>query len=132
MADSNKGTGVSEPQQEADLEKGDHGVPPNNGAEKDQGADVPGASSEETAHSKVNHDTSSQSNFELLDEADPFALFPTVSLSKSSTQGPWMRRNTTASIGRALTREQTRETLRSVRSRFTEVRDEFDENVSHT
>jgi hypothetical protein len=66
---------------------------------------------------------------ETLDDDDPFSLFPALSITMSSTQAPWERRMTTTSMGRPLTREETRATLKSVRSRFTEVRSEFDENV---
>src|SRR5271154_2782434 len=132
MADPNTLTSVPEPTQDTtDLEKADHAVLPINNAEKDPGTEEQRSSSEEITPATAKIEAESPSEFDLLDESDPFALFPTLSLSKSSTQGPWMRRNTTTSLGRALTREQTRETLKTVRSRFTEVRNEFDENVSH-
>src|SRR5271170_575422 len=128
MADPNTTIAVPDLQQDIDLEKADHAVPPNNNdVEKLSGTEEQRSSSEETTQPAGKNDA----DFDLFDESDPFALFPTLSLSKSSTQGPWMRRNTAISLGRALTREQTRETLKTVRSRFTEVRDEFDENVSH-
>ena len=127
MADPNATTSVPDLQQDTDLEKADHAVPPNNNdLEKLPGTEEQHSSGDEGTPPAAKNDA----DFDLFDESDPFALFPTLSLSKSSTRGPWMRRNTTTSLGRALTREQTRETLKIVRSRFTEVRDEFDEHVS--
>lgn len=64
-----------------------------------------------------------------VDEDDPFALYPNLSITMSSTRGPGIRRNTAISMGRPLTRESTIQTLKSVRSRVAEARDEFDENV---
>jgi len=71
-------------------------------------------------------------NITKIEETDPFALFPTLSLTMSSTGGHplHMRRDTLTSLGRPLTREETLQTIRTVRSRFTEVRSEFDENAS--
>jgi len=71
-------------------------------------------------------------NVTKIEENDPFALFPTLSLTMSSTKGHplHMRRDTLASLGRPLTREETMQTIKTVRSRFTEVRSEFDENAS--
>jgi len=129
MADPRAANSVPEVQHDRDLEKADHAVPrSDNDVEKLPGTEEQQSFTEETTQPADKNDI----DFSLVDEEDPFALFPTLSLSKSSTQGPWMRRNTTTSLGRALTREQTRETLKTVRSRFTEVRDEFDENVSNT
>jgi hypothetical protein len=66
-----------------------------------------------------------------IDESDPFALFPVLSLTMSSTRGRQdLRRGTLTSLGRPLTRQETLQTIRTVRSRFTEVRSEFDENAS--
>jgi|SRR5277367_6137213 hypothetical protein len=131
MAESNTATTSAEPTEDTDLEKADHAVLPINNVENNPGTEEQRSSSEENTPATDQTEAKVPSDFDLFDESDPFALFPTLSLSKSSTQGPWMRRNTTISLGRALTREQTRETLKTVRSRFTEVRDEFDENVSH-
>jgi len=71
-------------------------------------------------------------NITNIDENDPFALFPMLSLTMSSTRGrpQHMRRDTLTSLGRPLTREETMQTIKTVRSRFTEVRSEFDENAS--
>jgi hypothetical protein len=66
-----------------------------------------------------------------IDENDPFALFPMLSISMSSTHGPrHTRRATVASLGRPLTRQETLQTIKTVRSRFTEARSEFDENAN--
>jgi len=131
MAEPNTAISIPETAQDRDLEKADHGVLPIDDAEKHPGTEEQRGSTEEISPATDESEAKLPTDFDLLDESDPFALFPILSLSKSSTQGPWMRRNTTTSLGRALTREQTRETLKTVRSRFTEVRDEFDENVSH-
>jgi hypothetical protein len=66
-----------------------------------------------------------------IDDDDPFALFPMLSLTMSSTRGRHdLRRGTLTSLGRPLTRQETLQTIKTVRSRFTEVRSEFDENAS--
>lgn len=60
---------------------------------------------------------------------DPFALFPTLSITMSSTRGHGNRRGTVSTLGRPLTRQETLQTIKTVRSRFTDARSEFDENV---
>jgi len=68
-------------------------------------------------------------DFEDTDDDDPFGVFPALSITMSSTRAPYSRRSTVTTLGRRLTRQETTQTLKSVRSRFTEVRSEFDENV---
>ena len=116
---------------EGDLEKGDQAVASGN---LDDGITS-------TIHSESPTDDSITENLKdqslsrtqtgATDSAeDPFALFPALSITMSSTRAPFSRRNTATTLTRPLTREETRNTLKSVRSRFTEVRSEFDENVS--
>jgi hypothetical protein len=112
-----------------DCEKGDHAVQPNDM----EGTNISAIESHRTDDDEIsttrNEEEYSGEKVDPTDDDDPFALFPALSLTMSSTQAPFMRRNTNASLGRPLTREETMQTLKSVRSRFTEVRSEFDEHV---
>jgi hypothetical protein len=108
-----------------DLEKGDH----TNVADGANGQTEASRSADEIPTVNLENEALSRLSTNVADDENPFAFFPQLSVSMSSTQGPWLRRNTTTSLGRPLTREETRQTLRTVRSRFTEVRSEFDENV---
>jgi len=83
----------------------------------------------DTEDSNGKEESISGSQTETWDFDDPFAIFPSLSLTMSSTHGPFSRRNTVTTLGRPLTRQETTQTLKSVRSRFTAVRSEFDENV---
>jgi hypothetical protein len=120
---------------EEDLEKGDH---------RSQNGDLeetvaPISESESRTEGSLNGNEnpkddplSRTTTGATPDDDDPFSLYPRLSLSISSTQGaPFSRRNTAITLTHPLTREETRNTLKSVRSRFTEVRSEFDENVPH-
>jgi hypothetical protein len=83
------------------------------------------SSLEDSSHGDLSHPTTN------IDDNDPFALFPMLSLTMSSTHGRYdLRRGTLTSLGRPLTRQETLQTIKTVRSRFTEVRSEFDENAS--
>lgn len=112
-----------------DLE-GNHAVHPNDHVEKTGGQ--PDGSPSSRENSNVKNEGLSRPTTNVYDDAeDPFAFFPTLSISLSSTQGPWVRRNTTTSLGRQLTRAETLQTIKTVRSRFTDARSEFDENVRY-
>jgi hypothetical protein len=118
---------------DGDLEKGDHAVRP---SDLDQTVISTTTSqsptdTEASMKDKVPDDSLSRTTTSATQYADdPFALYPTLSVSMSSTRGPVSRRNTVTTLSRPLTRQETINTLKSVRSRFTEVRSEFDESVS--
>ena len=113
-----------------DLEKGNHAVHPIDDVEKN--GDRPDGSPSSREDSDVKMEGLSRPTTNMLDDAeDPFAFFPSLSISMSSTRGPWVRRNTTTSLGRQLTRAETLQTIKTVRSRFAEARSEFDENVHY-
>ena len=130
-----KGSGSkSHPPHTEDLEKGNHAVHPNDDVEitGDQPDGTP-ISREDNMTDHVKNEGLSRPTTNVLDDAeDPFAFFPTLSISMSSTRGPWVRRNTMTSLGRQLTRAETLQTIKTVRSRFAEARSEFDENVIHS
>ena len=118
---------------EEDLEKGDH-QPSQNGDLEETVAPI--SESESHTEGSLNGNLKDESLSRTAtgatpDDDDPFSLYPRLSLSISSTQGAFSRRNTAITLTHPLTREETRNTLKSVRSRFTEVRSEFDENVPH-
>lgn len=113
-----------------DLEKGDHAVQSQDVSEKGVRAEEP-AGSIDPGMPRTNTKVEDVSEAGLDEFEDPFALFPALSVSMSSTQAPFMRRNTTATLGRPLTREETLQTIKTIRSRFTEARSEFDEHVCH-
>jgi len=118
---------------EEDLEKGDH--PSQNGDLEETVAPISESEShtEGSLNGNLKDDPLSRTTTGATpDDDDPFSLYPRLSLSISSTQGAsFSRRNTAITLTHPLTREETRNTLKSVRSRFTEVRSEFDENVPH-
>lgn len=118
---------------EEDLEKGDHAVRPRDVGEtvtptvtSQSPTDTEGSIKEKIPDDSLSRTTTSATQY----ADDPFALYPALSLSMSSTRGSFSRRNTATTLSRPLTRQETINTLKSVRSRFTEVRSEFDENVS--
>jgi hypothetical protein len=125
MADVDSSTATPTAPRDVDVEKADHAVP---SADIDDSEVERETSREESDETTVKYDTLSRQTTEI-DDDDPFALFPTMSISMSSTRAPYSRRGTVTTLTRPLTREETMQTLRSVRSRFTEVRSEFDENV---
>jgi hypothetical protein len=129
MDDVQQSSTESQSTKVVDCEKGDHAVSPNDM----EGANISAMQSHRTEDDTIsatrNEEKYSGEKIDTNDDDDPFALFPALSLTMSSTQAPSMRRYTTASLGRPLTREETMQTLKSVRSRFTEVRSEFDEHV---
>jgi hypothetical protein len=113
-----------------DLEKGGHPVP--------DPLELPRSRSTWSDSSTEYDDSRRASAMTDSTIGNPFGLYPQITLSMSSTKAPHAlslissrrtRRGTLGSLGRSLTREETRQTLRTIRSRFTEVRDEFDENV---
>ena len=111
-----------------DLEKGDHAVQSEDVNEAGVRSEESGSSTEDgvpTPNTKIEGLPES----DAFDTEDPFALFPALSISMSSTRAPYQRRNTTTTLGRPLTREETLQTIKTVRSRFTDARSEFDENV---
>jgi len=110
-----------------DLEIGDHAVSQNIGIGEALHSSKDEISTEKLGDEK--DEALSRQETHMMDDDDPFALFPSLSISMSSTNAPYVRRGTITSLGRPLTRAETMETLKSVRSRFTEVRNEFDENV---
>lgn len=118
---------------EIDLEKGDHAAQSNSTLDETTVSTIDfqkppeGSVDENLKEDPLSRTTTGATNY---GGDDPFALYPTLSISMSSTRAPISRRNTGTTLSRPLTREETRNTLRSVRSRFTEVRSEFDENVS--
>jgi hypothetical protein len=112
--------------QNDDLEKADHAVLPPGDAPPPK-EDF--RNSEKTHIENDNDEPLSRQPTDYIDYEDPFALFPALSVSMSSTQGPRLRRNTVTTLGRPLTREETMQTLRTVRSRYTDVRSEFDQHV---
>jgi hypothetical protein len=124
-------SGPGNPSQSVDLEEAgtdihnDHAVP----EEKPSPTSAPSEASQEGTMAPEEKDRARKL---VDDEDDPFAFFPRLSITMSSTRGPFSRRNTVTTLGRRLTRQETTQTLKSVRSRFTEVRSEFDENVSLT
>jgi hypothetical protein len=131
MPDPNSAPAAQTAQRELDLERGDHAIQTTDL----DGSKLPGSEVQSSQEGSI----STNEKMEGLsrratsdsDDDDPFALFPALSISMSSTRGPFVRRNTTTTLTRALTREETMQTLKSVRSRFTEARSEFDENVRH-
>lgn len=124
MKDSEKrGLEVQQPTQQGDLES-DHAAQPIAGVDETNRPPEESRSSREDSISE-----SGALSPPVIDDEDPFALFPTLSVSMTSTRGPWMRRNTASTLGRQLTRAETLQTIKTVRSRFAEVRSEFDENV---
>lgn len=130
MADAPHSSSESRTTNATDLEKADHAAQSTNL----DGADIStpgleGADDDHLTSMTREVEDSGETSEKLDDDDDPFSLFPALSITMSSTQAPWARRMTTTSMGRPLTREETRATLKSVRSRFTEVRSEFDENV---
>jgi hypothetical protein len=128
--DTNTETPKLESQSAAeDLEKGDHAVPQSDVEKTSARSDESPGMVDDTISGDPEDDSLSRPTTNVWDDEDPFALFPRLSVSMSSTRGPWIRRNTTTTLGRHLTREETMQTIKSVRSRFTEARSEFDENV---
>ena len=118
-----------------DLEKGDHAVKGKDVPESHIQGDNPTPNSkDESLSGDAKDEDLSRLDTALteIDEFDPFALYPDLAITMSSTRGPGImsRRNTVTTLGRSLTRQETLQTLKSIRSRVTEVRDEFDENVS--
>src|SRR5579859_4503474 len=98
-----------------DLEKGDHAVLPSGGALDATPASASQNSQEETDSASAKEDALSRRSTGVFDENDPFALFPALSISMSSTRGPaFDRRNTATTLTRPLTREETMQTLRTV------------------
>lgn len=130
MTDAPHSSSESHSAHVADLEKADHAaqLTESDGANISTLAPLGDNSDNETTSRKEEEYTGEEA--EDLDDDDPFSLFPALSITMSSTKAPYSRRSTMTSMGRPLTREETRATLKSVRSRFTEVRSEFDENVS--
>lgn len=129
MAEYENGTPKLAAAETSDLEKGDRTIRQSVADGTSGQTEKVSGSKNEMAPANLEDESLSRPNTNVANDEDPFAIFPRLSVSMSSTQGPWVRRNTTASLGRPLTREETRQTLRTVRSRFTEVRSEFDENV---
>jgi hypothetical protein len=137
MSESPTEKGSQNANDSVDLEKG-HAVPGQLPREDVVvNADDQGLYSESSSEYDVSRHASARSVFSTSTSGDnPFGLFPAITLSMSSTKAPHRmsiasrgRRSTGGTIGRPLTRAETRQTLRTIRSRFTEVRDEFDENV---
>lgn len=121
-----------EPQQltqNDDLEKGDHAV--QDVDEAIDPMDDARSSKDDSLSGNLKNKSLSEPTTDYMDSEDPFALFPTLSVSMSSTRGPWIRRNTASTLGRQLTRAETLQTIKAVRSRFTEARSEFDEHAYH-
>ena len=129
MKESNSSNTTSEPPDDKDLEKGDRAVHPVGSEETNTQSTEPESPKDDSPSGNIKDEALFQPSTNTFDDADPFAMFPTLSISMSSTRGPWMRRNTTTTLGRPLTREETMQTLKTVRSRFTDARSEFDENV---
>jgi len=118
-----------------DLEKGDHAVQATDIAEPHiQSNDASPNSRDESLSGNAKDEDLSRLDTTVtdIDELDPFALYPDLTVTMSSTRGPGImsRRNTVTTLGRSLTRQETIQTLKTIRSRVTEARDEFDENVS--
>jgi hypothetical protein len=129
MGDMQDSSTESQSTNVVDLEKGDHAVQPNDVEEANISAIASHNTENDTILTVRKEEEYSGDKIDPIDDDDPFALFPALSLTMSSTRTQFMRRNTTTSLGRPLTREETMATLKSVRSRFTEVRSEFDEYV---
>ena len=117
------------------LEKGDHAVQATDITEPHiQSNDASRNSRDESLSGDAKDEDLSRLDTTVteIDELDPFALYPDLTVTMSSTRGPGImsRRNTVTTLGRSLTRQETIQTLKTIRSRVTEARDEFDENVS--
>jgi hypothetical protein len=118
------------PPKTVDLEKADHAA--KSTADVDEADGLPKesrSSNDEVESGNLENEALSGPTITITDDEDPFALFPTLSVSMSSTRAPWARRNTASTLGRRLTRAETLQTIKTVRSRFNEARSEFDENV---
>jgi hypothetical protein len=115
--------------QNQDLEKTDPAVQSSQDTVDNIPPEESRSSREDNIAGDGNDEAFSQPPTNLVED-DPFALFPTLSITMSSTRGTWVRRNTASTLGRQLTRAETLQTIKTVRSRFAEARSEFDENVS--
>ena len=119
--------------EDGDLEKGDHAVQtPDPNESQIQSEEAAPNSTDESLSGEAKDEPLTQldTTFSEIDEDDPFALFPSLAITMSSTRGPGIsRRNTTTTLGRPLTRQETIHTLKTIRSKVTEAREEFDENV---